>query len=105
MPTKPTKPIRHGVDAAEPARKAPKRVQPTAKRVRQAASPTKSDLVISLLSRPNGTHASELLSATGWQLHSLRAFISGLRKRGHAISRSKENGEARYVISNPETRP
>jgi hypothetical protein len=86
-------------------RKAPRGVQPTAKHVRPAANSTKSDLVISLLSRPNGAHASELLSATGWQLHSLRAFISSLRKRGHAISRSKENGEARYVISNPANRP
>lgn len=101
----PTKPIRHGVTASGPARKAPKAVQPKAKRVCPAASPTKSDLVISLLSRPDGAFASELISATGWQLHSLRAFISGLRKRGHAISRSKENGEARYVISNPPTRP
>ncbi len=101
----PTKPIRQGVTASESARKVPKSIQTTVKRVRQAANPTKSDLVISLLSRPDGATASELLSATGWQLHSLRAFISGLRKRGHAICRSKENGEARYVISNPETRP
>ena len=101
----PTKPSRAGVSAAEPAHKAPKGTKPKAKRVRQAARSTKSDLVISLLSRTNGAAASELLSATGWQLHSLRAFISGLRKRGHAILRSKENGEARYVISNPATRP
>ena len=101
----PTKPRRHSVSAAEPALNPPNEVQPKPKPVREAASPTKSDLVISLLSRPDGAAASELLSATGWQLHSLRAFISGLRKRGHAISRSKENGEARYVISNPETRP
>lgn len=100
----PTKPKRLGVSEAEPARTTPKGVQPTPKRVRQAASPTKSDLVISLLSRPDGATASELISATGWQLHSLRAFISGLRKRGHAILRSKENGETRYVISNPATR-
>jgi hypothetical protein len=78
---------------------------PKATPVSPAASPTKSDLVISLLSRTYGAAASELLSATGWQLHSLRAFISGLRRRGHAISRAKENGEARYVISNPATRP
>jgi hypothetical protein len=101
----PTKPSRHGVTAAEPARKAPKGVQPTVERVRPAAISTKSDLVISLLSKHDGATASELISATGWQLHSLRAFISGLRKRGHAILRSKENGEARYAISNPETRP
>ena len=100
----PTKPRRSGVSAAMPNPKAPKAVQPKAKRVRPAPSPTKSDLVISLLSRPDGALASELLSTTGWQLHSLRAFISGLRKRGHAISRSKENGEARYAISNRETR-
>jgi hypothetical protein len=101
----PTKPSRPDVSAAEPARKAPKDLKPKSKSVRQAASPTKSDLVISLLSRPDGATASELVSATGWQLHSLRAFISGLRKRGHAILRSKENGEARYAISSPETRP
>jgi hypothetical protein len=101
----PTKPKRLGVSADKPSRKAHEGVQPKAKPFRQAANPTQSDLVISLLSRPDGAAASEILSATGWQLHSLRAFISGLRKRGHAISRSKENGEARYVISNPETLP
>ena len=101
----PKQPRRHGVPASGSARKSTEGVQPKAKRVRPAASPTKSDLVISLLSKPDGAAASDLLSVTGWQLHSLRAFISGLRKRGHAISRSKENGEARYVISNPPTRP
>lgn len=101
----PTKPSRLGVSAAKPAHKVPKGIKPKTKRVRPAASSTKSDLVISLLSKPDGATASELISATGWQLHSLRAFISGLRKRGHAILRSKENGEARYAISNPETRP
>jgi hypothetical protein len=93
------------MSAAESARKAPKGIKPKAKLDRQAANPTKSDLVISLLSRPDGAAASDLLSATGWQLHSLRAFISGLRRRGHAISRSRENGEARYVISNLATHP
>ena len=101
----PNQPRRHGASASGSARKAPKAVQPKAKRVRPAASPTKSDLVISLLSRPDGAFASEIISATGWQLHSLRAFISGLRKRDHVISRSKENGEARYVILNPAPRP
>jgi hypothetical protein len=90
----PTKPTNRAISVAK------RKLAP----VPLASSPTKSDLVISLLSRPDGAAASELLSATGWQLQSLRAFTSGLRKRGHAIARSKENGDARYAISNPETR-
>ena len=101
----PTKLTRNDLSVAAPARSPREGPLPKAKRVRPAASTTKSDLVISLLSGPDGALASDLLSATGWQLHSLRAFISGLRKRGHAISRSRENGEARYVISNPADRP
>jgi hypothetical protein len=49
------------------------------------------------------THPTKTaLAATGWQLHTLRALISGLRKRCHAISRWREDGEARYAISNRE---
>ncbi len=81
---------------AAPGRPAGPKPEPTT--TTPPLSQTKAALVVSLLARADGATASELISATGWQLHSLRAFISGLRKRGHAVSRSREKGEARYVL-------
>ncbi len=98
----PTNPRCLGVIVNTPAGKAGGGVQTKTPTVRPVTHPTKTALAVSILSRTNGTPASELLAATGWQLHTLRAFISGLRKRGHAISQWRENGEARYAISNRE---
>lgn len=38
---------------------------------------SKKDTVIALLRRENGATLDELMSATGWQAHSVRGFISG----------------------------
>jgi hypothetical protein len=38
---------------------------------------SKKDAVIKLLRRAKGATLSELVSATGWQAHSMRGFISG----------------------------
>lgn len=43
---------------------------------------TKQRTVIELLSRPQGASVEELMSATGWQKHSVRGFISNLKKKG-----------------------
>jgi hypothetical protein len=47
---------------------------------------TKSDAVISLLSRPGGATLDEMMKATGWQAHSVRGFLAGTLKRKSAAA-------------------
>ena len=49
----------------------------------------KSSIVDQLLTRERGASLEELTAATGWQPHSCRAFLTGLRKKGWAIARAK----------------
>ena len=61
--------------------------------------PKKSDTVKRLLSRKAGATIGELGAATNWQPHSVRAFLSGLRKKGSNISREeRRNGANAYRI-------
>ena len=53
---------------------------------------SKSDTVIKLLLRAKGATPVELITATDWQPHSLRAFLSGLRKKGRNITREERKG-------------
>lgn len=52
--------------------------------------PTKSATVLKLVSRPAGATLGALEKATGWQPHSVRAALTGLRKAGHAVERGKD---------------
>jgi hypothetical protein len=63
---------------------------------------TKSDAVVALLKKPTGATISEMASATGWQAHSVRGFLSGAlrKKQGLAIKSEKdEDGQRRYRIA------
>lgn len=63
---------------------------------------SKSAAVIKLLSRAKGTTVPELMAETGWQAHSVRAYFSGLRKKGHALVREqRKGGEQAYRIDRP----
>ena len=62
-----------------------------------AAPQSKSDLVAKLLARAKGATVAEVSAATGWQAHSVRAFFSGLRKKGTRLVRdARKSGEACY---------
>lgn len=50
---------------------------------------TKTDAVLRLLRRPSGATIAQLQKITGWQPHSVRAALTGLRKKGHDIQRDK----------------
>jgi hypothetical protein len=52
--------------------------------------PNKTDSILKLLRRPNGASMAQLQAATAWQPHSLRAALTGLRKKGHDIERGKD---------------
>ncbi len=62
------------------------------------ARQTKQAAILNLLHRAKGASIDDLTSATGWQAHSVRAALTGLRKRGHEIQRGVEGGASRYRI-------
>jgi len=61
--------------------------------------PTKLDTLEKLLRRNQGASLAELMRATGWQAHSVRGALAGaLKKRGLAITSTKEKDVRRYRI-------
>ncbi len=61
---------------------------------------TKIETILKLLRRPNGASIAQLQKATGWQPHSVRAALTGLRKKGNNIERDKDTkGVTRYSIA------
>ena len=64
------------------------------------AKTTKTSSVLRLLRRSNGASIADLQKATGWQPHSVRSALTGLRKKGHAVQRSKDpKGIAIYNVA------
>ena len=64
------------------------------------AKPTKIKTILKLLSRPNGASVSQLQKATGWKPHSVRAALTGLRKKGHEVTRGKDaKGVTVYAVA------
>ena len=55
----------------------------------------KVETILVLLRRRDGAALGELETATGWQPHSVRAALSGLRKRDIDILREKQDGVTR----------
>jgi hypothetical protein len=70
---------------------------------------TKVGILRRLLTRKAGADLAALQSATGWQPHSVRAALSGLRKAGYVIDRAdpaKLGDTALYRITGrPEGQP
>ncbi len=60
---------------------------------------TKSALVLSLLRRDEGATLTELVAATGWQPHTTRAALTGLRKKGHVLEKTKRDEVTCYRIA------
>jgi hypothetical protein len=77
---------------SQKAPKAGKKSQATARRE------SKSAKILELIGRSKGATLAEIMSATGWQAHSVRGFISTAGKRhGVQIDSSKnEAGERVY---------
>lgn len=74
-------------------------IAPTAPTANVGATkpPTKAALVEAMLLRSEGASLEELCQATGWQPHTCRAFLTGLRKKGRSLERSKhEAGSTIY---------
>lgn len=66
-----------------------------------AAAPkqTKASTVTRLLSRPKGATLADLMTATGWQSHTVRAFLTGVRKKANLVREERSSGETAYRIA------
>ncbi len=67
---------------------------------------TKSAKVIALLDRKKGANIDEICAATNWKPHSVRSFLTGLRKKGFFLAREQrvEEGTVYRVTSGPFAR-
>jgi hypothetical protein len=53
---------------------------------------SKLSIVLGLLQAPEGASLAKLVAVTGWQPHTTRAALTGLRKRGYLITTDKTVG-------------
>lgn len=57
---------------------------------------SKQGKVLQMLERTEGASLDELVQATGWLPHTTRAALTGIRKRGVTLDKSKVEGVTRY---------
>ena len=92
------------VAAREPK---PKRTRPTKsanaalKHASTESTGSKKDIVLGLLRRGNGATLDEIMTATGWQAHSVRGFISGtlVKKLNLQVTSEKREGKRVYSVA------
>ena len=95
--TKRRKPNRSSNSKRQSAMGAAKRIAKATKtaQVPAPAMPvrqSKKASILALLQRPQGAAIGDLTAATGWQTHSVRAALTGLRKEGKELVRVKDQG-------------
>jgi hypothetical protein len=87
------------MSAAMPADLEQPKIQPTCTGYTGSPPPlTKTKMVIDLLWREQGATICELVSSTGWLPHTTRSALTGLRKKGHVIAKSKRDDVTCYQI-------
>lgn len=87
-----------GINLAESARDAEPSIGPATQLAPNSQPASKAALVVSLLGRTQGATMPELVEATGWLPHTTRAALTGLRKKGHTITRDKRDDATCYRI-------
>ncbi|HEY3268506.1 MAG TPA: DUF3489 domain-containing protein [Armatimonadota bacterium] len=97
-------PAQHAAPAAPKKAKATKDATPKddATGPKGAREGSKKAIVLDMLKRPAGATLADIMSATGWQAHSVRGFISGglSKKMGIKVESFKsESGARAYRVS------
>lgn len=69
-----------------------------------ASNPTaprrsKISIVLSLMQRENGATLAEMMNATDRLAHTTRAALTGLKKKGYTLTKTKRNGVTCYRAS------
>jgi len=52
---------------------------------------------VGMLTKTEGASLDAIVAATGWLPHTTRAALTGLRRRGFAIERERQEGEATSI--------
>ena len=63
---------------------------------------TKQQLLADLLIRDSGATLDDMIAATGWLPHTTRAALTGLKKKGYALSSDKVDGVRTYRAVSPQ---
>lgn len=63
-----------------------------------ARSDSKQSKLLAMLQSESGANIEQLCTGFGWQAHSARAMLTGLRKRGHDVVRTKVDGVTIYRV-------
>jgi len=63
---------------------------------------TKAERLLELLRTGTGASLEEMTDALGWQAHTVRAAMTGLRKKGHTITRHVEGNTTVWRIAAAE---
>lgn len=64
----------------------------------QVKASTKAAMVTRILSREKGATVLEISKATGWQPHSCRASLTGLRKKSTIVKEQRADGKLAYRL-------
>ena len=96
--------------ASKRQRRMARELQGNAAAPEQGAPPTgpvparpssKAAQVLTMLKSPEGATIAQLVAATDWLPHTTRAALTGLKKKGHAITSEKLEGGARVYRAAP----
>lgn len=60
---------------------------------------SKTDHLLTLLQTGTGASLEDMMEATGWQAHTVRAAMTGLRKRGFEIKRHVEGNTTVWSVA------
>ncbi len=90
--TMPELPAAPEANAAEPEGEQPKSLR----------SGSKGAALLALLQREEGASLDEMIERTGWQGHTVRAAMTGFRKKGHVIDkRVSGNSTVWFIAAEP----
>jgi len=77
--------------------------QTTPSEIKIPRAGSKLEKLVGMLSRKTGTTISKASESLGWQSHTTRASLTGLKKRGYIIERMNRDGKDNlYSIAKPE---
>ena len=65
-------------------------------------APSKQQQLAALVVRDEGATVDQMIAVTGWLPHTTRAALTGLKKKGYAISSDKVDGVRTYRAVAPE---
>ena len=77
--------------------------QTTLSEIKIPRAGSKLDKLVGMLARKTGTTITKASEDLGWQPHTTRASLTGLKKRGYVIERKDRVGkDSLYMISKPK---